>query len=142
MSALYLYGVQMREEEIKRKRTESRLIELLPEAFSGMNDNRINALAVTAVVCSRGRYDAKVYLDKSYLTEKEQGEALRQLRAVSGYLSTFVRESEGWYKSPKFTFEFDTQLEQIATIEALFKQIGKRHDNKEEEPKKGESDES
>jgi len=132
----------MREEEIKRKRTESRLIELLPEAFSGMNDNRINALAVTAVVCSRGRYDAKVYLDKSYLTEKEQGEALRQLRAVSGYLSTFVRESEGWYKSPKFTFEFDTQLEQIANIEALFKQIGKRHDNKEEEPKKGESDES
>ena len=129
----------MREEEIKRKRTESRLVELLPEAFSGMNDNRINALSVTAVVCSRGRYDAKVYLDKSYLTEKEQGEALRQLRAVSGYLSTYVRESEGWFKSPKFTFEFDTQLEQIANIEALFKQIGKRHDNDE---KKDESDDS
>jgi len=131
----------MREEEIKRKRTESRLVELLPEAFSGMNDNRINALSVTAVVCSRGRYDAKVYLDKSYLTEKEQGEALRQLRAVSGYLSTYVRESEGWYKAPKFTFEFDTQLEQIANIEALFKEIGKRHE-KDEEPNKGESNES
>jgi ribosome-binding factor A len=133
----------MREEEIKRKRTESRLVELLPEAFSGMNDNRINALSVTAVVCSRGRYDAKVYLDKSYLTEKEQGEALRQLRAVSGYLSTYVRESEGWYKAPKFTFEFDTQLEQIANIEALFKEIGKRHEkDKDEEPNKGESNES
>ncbi|HIM94598.1 MAG TPA: 30S ribosome-binding factor RbfA [Campylobacterales bacterium] len=131
----------MREEEIKRKRTESRLVELLPEAFSGMSDNRINALSVTAVVCSRGRYDAKVYLDKSYLSEKEQGEALRQLRAVSGYLSTYVRESEGWFKSPKFTFEFDEQLEQIATIEALFKQIGKRHDKKEES-NKGEADES
>ena len=131
----------MREEEIKRKRTESRLVELLPEAFSGMNDNRINALSVTAVVCSRGRYDAKVYLDKSYLTEKEQGEALRQLRAVSGYLSTYVRESEGWYKAPKFTFEFDSQLEQIANIEALFKEIGKRHE-KDEEPNKGESNES
>ena len=131
----------MREEEIKRKRTESRLVELLPEAFSGMNDNRINALSVTAVVCSRGRYDAKVYLDKSYLSEKEQGEALRQLRAVSGYLSTYVRESEGWFKSPKFTFEFDEQLEQIASIEALFKQIGKRHDKKEES-NKGEADES
>ena len=127
----------MREEEIKRKRTESRLVELLPEAFSGMNDNRINALSVTAVVCSRGRYDAKVYLDKSYLTEKEQGEALKQLRAVSAYLSTYVRESEGWFKSPKFTFEFDSQLEQISNIEALFKEIGKRHDKKE-----GESDES
>ena len=132
----------MREEEIKRKRTESRLIELLPEAFSGMNDNRINALAVTAVVCSRGRYDAKVYLDKSYLTEKEQGEALRQLRAVSGYLSTYVRESEGWFKSPKFTFEFDEQLEQISKIEALFKEIGKRHEKDDNESKKDESDES
>ncbi|CAA6804917.1 MAG: Ribosome-binding factor A [uncultured Sulfurovum sp.] len=119
----------MREEEIKRKRTESRLVELLPEAFSGMNDNRINALSVTAVVCSRGRYDAKVYLDKSYLTEKEQSEALKQLRAVSGFLSTYVRESEGWFKSPKFTFEFDSQLEDISKIEALFKEIGKRHDN-------------
>jgi len=132
----------MREEEIKRKRTESRLVELLPEAFSGMNDNRINSLSVTAVVCSRGRYDAKVYLDKSYLTEKEQGEALRQLRAVSGYLSTYVRESEGWFKSPKFTFEFDEQLEQIANIEALFKEIGKRHEKKDSETKKDESDES
>ena len=124
----------MREEEIKRKRTESRLVELLPEAFSGMNDNRINALSVTAVVCSRGRYDAKVYLDKSYLTEKEQGEALKQLRAVSGFLSTYVRESEGWFKSPKFTFEFDSQLEDISKIEALFKEIGKRHDNDEDKP--------
>jgi ribosome-binding factor A len=132
----------MREEEIKRKRTESRLIELLPEAFSGMNDNRINALSVTAVVCSRGRYDAKVYLDKSYLSEKEQGEALRQLRAVSGYLSTYVRESEGWFKSPKFTFEFDSQLEEISKIEALFKEIGKRHEKNDTETKKDESDES
>ncbi|CAA6813397.1 MAG: Ribosome-binding factor A [uncultured Sulfurovum sp.] len=123
----------MREEEIKRKRTESRLVELLPEAFSGLNDNRINALAVTAVVCSRGRYDAKVYLDKSYLSEKEQGEALKQLRAVSGFLSTYVRESEGWFKSPKFTFEFDSQLEDISKIEALFKEIGKRHENDDED---------
>lgn len=116
----------MREEEIKRKRTESRLVELIPEALSGMNDMRINGLSVTEVVCSRGRYDAKVYLDKSYLNEKEQGEALKQLRAVSGYLSTYVRESEGWYKSPKFTFEFDDQLDRISKIEALFKEIAKR----------------
>ncbi len=116
----------MREEEIKRKRTESRLVELIPEALSTMNDNRINGLSVTEVVCSRGRYDAKVYLDKSYLNEKEQLEALKQLRIVSSYLSTYVRESEGWFKSPKFTFEFDDQLERITHIEELFKQIAKR----------------
>ncbi len=117
----------MKEEEIKRKRTEARLIELIPEALSTMNDSRINALSVTEVVCSRGRYDAKVYLDKSYLSEKEQKEALKQLKVVSNYLSTYIRDSEGWFKSPKFTFEFDDQLERITYIEELFKQIAKRN---------------
>ncbi len=116
----------MRDEEIKRKRTESRLVELIPEALSTMNDNRINGLTVTEVVCSRGRYDAKVYLDKSYLNEQEQAEALKQLRVVSGYLSTYIRDSEGWFKAPKFTFEFDDQLERISHIEDLFQQIAKR----------------
>jgi len=91
-----------------------------------MNDNRINGLTVTEVVCSRGRYDAKVYLDKSYLNEQEQSEALKQLRIVSGYLSTYIRDSEGWFKAPKFTFEFDDQLERITHIEDLFQQIAKR----------------
>jgi len=131
----------MREEEIKRKRTESRLVELIPEALANMNDNRINGLSVTEVVCSRGRYDAKVYLDKSYLTEPEQNEALKQLRIVSGFLSTYVRESEGWYKSPKFTFEFDNQLEEISKMEALFEQISKRHQKNQTEGKE-QSDES
>ena len=125
----------MREEEIKRKRTESRLVELIPEALSTMNDNRINGLTVTEVVCSRGRYDAKVYLDKSYLDEKEQSEALKQLRVVSGYLSSYIRDSEGWYKAPKFTFEFDDQLEKISKMEELFQEIAKRN-------KKGHSNES
>ncbi len=118
----------MREEEIKRKRTEARLVELIPEALSTMNDSRINGLAVTEVVCSRGRYDAKVYLDKSYLNEKEQKEALKQLKVVSNYLSTYIRDSEGWFKSPRFTFEFDDQLERITHIEELFKKIAKRED--------------
>ena len=122
----------MREEEIKRKRTESRLVELIPEALSTMNDSRINGLSVTEVVCSRGRYNARVYLDKSYLSEKEQREALKQLRVVSNYLSTYIRDSEGWFKSPKFTFEFDEQLDRIRHIEELFKKIEKREDSSHE----------
>jgi len=124
----------MRESEIKRKRTESRLVELIPEALSTMNDSRINGLTVTEVVCSRGRYDAKVYLDKSYLNEKEQAEALKQLRVVSNYLSTYIRDSEGWFKAPRFTFEFDDQLERITHIEELFKEIANRKtkDNQDE----------
>ena len=126
----------MTPEEIKRKRTESVLKEIIPEALATLDDSRINALQVTDVVCSRGRSDAKVYLDKSVLSEAQQREALRQLRLVAGYIQNHCKQSEGWFKAPRFTFEFDEQLEKQTRMEELFKQIAQR---KKEE---GENDES
>jgi len=122
----------MTHEEIKRHRVESVLKELLPEAFASLSDERINSLAVTDVKCSKGRSNAKVYLDTSFLTEKEQGEALKQLRKVGAYLQNHCKQSEGWFKAPIFTFEFDHQLEQVSRIEDLFKQIEGRNSKKEE----------
>ena len=116
----------MTQEEIKRHRVESVLKEIIPEALATLDDTRINSLLVTDVVCSKGRSDAKVYLDKSFLTPKEQSEALRQLRAVSGYIQNHCKQSEGWFKAPRFTFEFDEQLEKVSRIEELFKQISKK----------------
>jgi ribosome-binding factor A len=116
----------MTAEEIKRGRVESVLKEILPEAFAGLDDERIRTLVVTEVKCSRGRSNAKVYLDKSFLSEKEQNEALRQLRKVGAYLQNHCKQSEGWFKAPIFTFEFDYQLEQVSRIEDLFKQISTR----------------
>ena len=121
----------MSPEEIKLKRTESVLKEILPEALATLDDPRINRLGVNDVVCSRGRYDARVFLDRGSLTEAEQAEALRQLRKVTGHLTTYVRDSEGWYRAPKFTFEFDDQLERITRMEELFAQIA----TNKEEPK-------
>ena len=132
----------MTQEEIKRHRVESVLKELLPEAFSSLSDERINSLAVTDVKCSRGRSNAKVYLDKSFLNEKEQGEALRQLRKVGAYLQNHCKQSEGWFKAPIFTFEFDDQLEEVSRIEDLFKQIADRNSKKEANDKKDSTDES
>ena len=123
----------MTHEEIKRHRVESVLKELLPEAFASLNDERINSLTVTDVKCSKGRSNAKVYLDISFLTEKEQGEALKQLRKIGPYLQNHCKQSEGWCKAPIFTFEFDHQLEQVSRIEDLFKQIEGRNSKKEEE---------
>lgn len=117
----------MTQEEIKRHRVESVLKEIIPEALGTLDDERINGLSVTDVVCSKGRSDAKVYLDTSFLTEKEQNEALRQLRTVSGYIQNHCKQSEGWFKAPRFTFEFDHQLEKVSRIEDLFKQIGARN---------------
>lgn len=117
----------MTQEEIKRHRTESVLKEIIPEALATLDDERINGLGVTDVVCSKGRSDAKVYLDTSFLSEKEQNEALRQLRIVAGYLQNHCKQSEGWFKAPRFTFEFDHQLEKQSRMEDLFNQISKRH---------------
>ncbi len=124
----------MTHEEIKRHRVESVLKEIIPEALGTLDDERINGLSVTDVVCSKGRSDAKVYLDTSFFTEKEQAEALRQLRIVAGYVQNHCKQSEGWFKAPRFTFEFDHQLEKVSRMEDLFKQI-KEHD-------KGKDDES
>ena len=121
----------MTQEEIKRHRVESVLKEIIPEALGSLDDERINGLSVTDVVCSKGRSDAKVYLDKSFLNPKEQGEALRQLRSVAGYIQNHCKQSEGWFKAPRFVFEFDEQPEHQSKMEDLFKQIASRK-NKED----------
>ena len=126
----------MTQEEIKRHRVESVLKEIIPEALGTLDDERINGLSVTDVVCSKGRSDAKVYLDKSFLNDKEQGEALKQLRRVSGYIQNHCKQSEGWFKAPRFTFEFDAQPEYQSKMEDLFKQIA---DRKKPEDKTDES---
>ena len=132
----------MTQEEIKRHRVESVLREIIPEAFGTLDDERINGLTVTDVVCSKGRSDAKVYLDKSFLTDKEQGESLRQLRSVAGYIQNHCKQSEGWFKAPRFTFEFDEQLEKVSRIEALFKQISTTKESDAEEAKEVKKDSS
>ncbi len=123
----------MTQEEIKRHRVESVLKEIIPEALATLDDSRINALLVTDVVCSKGRSDAKVYLDKSFLTEKEQREALKQLRIVAGYIQNHCKQSEGWFKAPRFTFEFDEQLEKVSRMEELFKQISSQKEGEKED---------
>jgi len=109
--------------EIKRKRTESALREVLPEAFAMLDDTMLNTLIVNDVVCSRGRYDAKVYLDKTGIDESKQKQILEKLKRVKGFLKNYVRETQGWYRAPNFTFDFDDQLDRISRIEELFKQI-------------------
>ena len=127
----------MTHEEIKRHRVESVLKEIIPEALGSLDDERINGLSVTDVICSKGRSDAKVYMDTSFLTEKEQNEALKQLRTVAGYIQNHCKQSEGWFKAPRLTFEFDHQLEKVSRIEDLFKQIegrnGKKNEDSEDE---------
>jgi len=116
----------MNQAEIKRKRTESALKELLPQAFAMLDDEELNNLTVTEVICSRGRYDSKVYLDKTNIDEAEQERIIGKLNRVTGFLKNYVKESEGWYRSPNFKFVFDDYMDNIKKIDELFEQIKRK----------------
>ncbi len=111
---------------IKVQRKESLLKEIIPEALSQMNDSRIRGLSVVDVVCSRDGSDAKVYLEKSYLTDKEQRESLKQLKQARGYIQRYCLKTTGWYKVPNLTFTFDDLLERENKMEELFEKISKK----------------
>lgn len=113
----------MNEAKIKRERTASILKELIPEALSSLNDGELAGLCVTEVICSKGRHDAEVFLDKMMYDEVEQRSILSRLKKVSSHLQNYCASAEGWYKAPKFHFKFDEQLEKQNRIEDLFEQI-------------------
>ena len=122
----------MNEAKIKLRRTESILAELIPEALSQLNDARLHELSVIEVKCSRGRSDAKVYLDPTGFLEEEKGLYLKQLRKARPIIEDYCMKDQGWFRCPKFTFEFDEQLKKSQTIEALFKQIASEKKEGEE----------
>lgn len=115
----------MNEAQIKVKRTESILLELIPEALGSLNDKRLHSLDIIDIKCSRGRSDAKVYIDPASYTEEEKKDFLNLLKKARPIIENFCLKDQGWFRSPKFTFEFDEQLKKAQSIEELFKKIAK-----------------
>ena len=116
---------------INLQRTESLLLELIPEALSNLMDNRINSLPITAINCKNGKYDAIVYFDGSDFDKNEIKELIALLNKANGRLKTHILASTGWYKCPNFTFVNDTSLEKSKHIEDLFAQIKKTKSSEE-----------
>ena len=82
---------------INLQRTESLLVELIPEALSNLADSRINSLPITAVNCKNGKYDAIVYFDGSDYDKNELKEIVSLLNKANGRLKTHILASTGWY---------------------------------------------
>jgi ribosome-binding factor A len=122
----------MNEAQIKLKRTESILVELIPEALSQLNDKRLHELSVIEVKCSRGRSDAKVYLDPTGFEEGEKNLYLKQLRKARPIIEDYCLKDQGWFRCPKLAFEFDEQLKKSQTIEELFKKIATEQKKEEQ----------
>ena len=122
----------MNEKSINLQRTESLLMELIPEALSGLADNRINSLPITEVDCKNGKYDARVYFDGSDYDNAQLKVIRGLLRKASSRIKAHCLNATGWYKCPDFTFEKDNMLEKRNRMEDLFSQIST---NKKEEKK-------
>lgn len=110
---------------INLQRTESLLMELLPEALSTLSDARINTLAITGIDCKNGKYDAKVYFDGSDYSDAEIKAIIQLLIKANSRIKSYVLASTGWYKCPNFTFLNDTSLEHSLHMESLFAKISK-----------------
>ncbi len=113
------------DKSIKILRTESVLRELLPEAIATLSDANINTVSVIDVKCSRGKYDAVVYLDPTFTTDEEKRYIVSHLSRAGSYLQNYCKQAEGWYRAPKFTFKFDNSLSNQNKIDDLFKKIEK-----------------
>ena len=121
----------MTEAQIKLKRTESVLLELVPQALGQMNDKRLHELDIIEVSCSRGKSDAKVYINPHDLTEQEKRDYLKLLRNARPIVETYCLKDQGWYRCPKFTFEFDEQIAKSKNIDDLFSKIANRKKQEE-----------
>jgi ribosome-binding factor A len=115
----------MTEAEIKLKRTEAVLEELIPEALGAMNDKRLHNLIVTEVKCSRGKSDAKVYINPQEYSQQDRQLYIKLLKKARPIVETHCLKDQGWYRCPKLSFEFDEQIARVQNIEELFKKIAK-----------------
>ncbi|HIP29380.1 MAG TPA: 30S ribosome-binding factor RbfA [Sulfurospirillum arcachonense] len=125
----------MSDKSIKLQRTESILRELIPEALSTLNDDMLNGLCVIDVDCTRGKYDATVYLDKMMFDVDEQKYIIKHLKKVNSHIKNHCMQAEGWFRCPDFRFRFDDKLEKQNQMDDLFAQVarelekGKKDDN-------------
>ncbi len=118
------------DKSIKIKRVESVLKELIPEAIATLSDEKINNTAVLNVKCSRGKYNAEVFLDPSFTDQEDEKYVIKHLEKASSYIENHCKQIEGWYRCPKLKFIFDHSLEKQNRLDTLFEQISKELNNK------------
>lgn len=108
---------------VKLQKIESLLRELVPEALSNFEDNRINSLLITDVDCSKGKYDATVYISPEFITEDEQKVILVQLRKAKHTIKANILNATDWYRCPEFSFKFDKNVDKMNRMNEIFKKI-------------------
>lgn len=118
----------MSDKSIKLKRTESLLSEIVPQALSSLNDNRINSLTITDIDCKRGKYDATIFFDASDFSKEEVKVILHLLKKASSYMQSYCLNLTSWYKCPNFHFQADYELSKKNRLDEIFYKIKQERD--------------
>lgn len=111
--------------DIKLQRSQALLLELVSEALSMLSNPLLNSLSITQVICSRGKYNAEIFVESSDFSAQEKSEILRELKKAEGILREHILSSSGWFKCPKLSFKFDDSLKSANSLDKIFAQIAK-----------------
>lgn len=115
------------DKSIRKERIQSLLKELLQEALASLNDIKLNSLSIIDVLCSRGKYDAEIFIYADEFSSEEQCEILKGLRRAESILRKYVLNASGWYKCPKFNFCFDETIKKAQGLDEIFSKIAKEN---------------
>lgn len=128
------------EKSIHLQRTQSVLREMLQEAIAGLSDTRLNSVSVVEVVCSKGKYNADVYIHPDFYAKEDQKQILKGLKKAEGILREYILSVSGWYKCPKLNFCFDDSLAKTKTLDEIFHQISQEKNKNQNDNQKEGSD--
>lgn len=109
--------------KILQARKEAYLLEILSVSLSNLSDDRLNTLEIMAVKCSKGRHNAKIYVNAYGMDEKEKKEILVAFNKAKHILKEYVLSATSWYSAPNFSLEFDDSLQTQNRLDDIFKQI-------------------
>lgn len=108
---------------IKIEKTQALLEEVLTTALSELDDPLLRSLSFTRVLCSRGKYHAKVFIESSAINKEQRPKILSHLNKAKSLLREYVLSATGWFRSPDFSFVFDDELRASQNLNAIFEQI-------------------
>lgn len=113
----------MQNNKIMQERRESFLQEIVNEALGNLGDSMLNTLEVTRVQCSKGKHDAKVFVESSGIDKNMQGKILQAFKKARPIIQEYILNSTSWHNAPKLTLIFDESLQIQNNLDKIFAEI-------------------
>ncbi|RDU73339.1 30S ribosome-binding factor RbfA [Helicobacter aurati] len=116
--------------QITQQKKEAFLKEILTEIFSELHNELLNTLEIVNVQCSRGKYNAKIFVESSLLTDTQRQEIQKAFKRAKPFIQSNVLRISKWYNAPKLMLCFDSSLQHQNRLDVLFSQISNERKTK------------